>query len=83
MLPLPSSTREEAVDPSEGVLAQAERHVREGELRVARQTVLIEQLAARRLDATDAETVLAGLQTALWLAHERLQRERAKRGLLS
>jgi hypothetical protein len=71
--------REEAMGRSEDPLLQAERHVREGEIRVARQTALIERLIARQLDPAGAEVVLEGLRTALALACERLQLERAKR----
>jgi hypothetical protein len=59
---------------AEDPLIQAERHVREGEARVARQAALVARLLARRLDPTEAELILQRLRTSLWLSREHLHR---------
>ena len=67
---------------AEDPLAQAERHVREGEQRVAEQ---IDRLAQMKADGDSAhliaaaETVLATLQRTLELSHEHLAFEQQKR----
>jgi hypothetical protein len=66
---------------AENVLAMAEGHVREGEMRIARQAALVARLITRRLDPAEAERILTGLQTALALARQHLQLEREKCGL--
>ncbi|MFP5512267.1 MAG: hypothetical protein ACLGJC_04210 [Alphaproteobacteria bacterium] len=65
----------------EDPLAMAERHVREGEARVARQAALVEHMVAVNLDPTDARAVLEELKTTLALACEHLRWERQVRGL--
>ncbi|WP_207537631.1 response regulator [Sabulicella rubraurantiaca] len=60
-------------------LAQAERHVREGEQRVARQAALVARLARRGLNATEAQIVLEHLQTTLELFRDHLWMERQGR----
>jgi hypothetical protein len=59
---------------AEDPLAQAERHVREGEERVARQTALVARMTARRLDPTEAELILGRLRTSLRLQRDHLIR---------
>ena len=61
-------------------LAQAARHVCEGEKRVARQAELVNRMAARGLDPTEAEIVLGRLRTTLELSREHLRLERAAHG---
>lgn len=58
-------------------LALAERHVREGEQRVAQQIARIEQLAADGHDTTGAEKFLETLMQSLALMRQHLQLERA------
>lgn len=65
---------------AESPLEQAERHVREGEARVARQAALVERLTALGFDPGNARTVLAQLLTTLALAREHLRIERAAHG---
>ena len=65
---------------AEDPLAQAERHVREGEERVARQTALVARMTARRLDPTEAELILGRLRTSLRLQREHLTRLARDRG---
>jgi uncharacterized coiled-coil protein SlyX len=62
---------------AEDALTQTERHVREGEERLARQAALIGRLAARGLDTAEAETILERLRTTLELSREHLARLRA------
>jgi hypothetical protein len=63
-------------------LAQAERHVRQGEPRVADQRRWIAQLAKDGYDTTDAQQLLATLEQTLTLMREHRQQildERANR----
>jgi Fe2+ or Zn2+ uptake regulation protein len=53
-------------------LTQAQRHVREGEQRVADQRQRIAQLAADGHDTTDAEALLATLEQTLALMRDHL-----------
>jgi hypothetical protein len=64
----------------EGPVEQAERHVQEGEVRVARQMALVSRLATRGFDPTVAEEVLENLRTALGLARDHLRHETEIRG---
>ena len=67
----------------EDVLAMAERHVPEGEERVARQIVIIEEMDRdNHLQAVaTARVVLGTLRTTLDLMREHLRMEREARGL--
>ncbi len=56
-------------------LTQAQRHVREGEQRVADQRQRIAQLAADGHDTTDAEALLATLEQTLALMRDHLAQE--------
>jgi hypothetical protein len=72
--------REEIMDPPEKTLARAERHVREGEERVARQLAIIEEMDRDNHPkaAAMAREVLVTLQTILDLMrghHLRMERE--------
>jgi hypothetical protein len=60
--------------------ARAERHVREGEARVARQIVLIEKLKrdGHPRAAEEASMLLVTLQTSLELFRDHLRIERAR-----
>ena len=64
----------------EDALAQAERHVREGEARVVRQIVLIEKLKrdGHPRAAEQASVLLVTLQTSLGLFRDHLHIERAR-----
>ena len=62
---------------AEEALARAERHVREGEERLARQAALVERIAARGLDSSGAEIVLERFRTTLELWRDDLRRLRA------
>jgi hypothetical protein len=64
----------------ESSLQQAERHVREGEERVARQAALVQRLFARGLDPAGAEAILESLRASLELSREHLRREYAALG---
>jgi hypothetical protein len=64
----------------ESSLEQAERHVREGEERVARQAALVQRLVARGLDPAGAEAILESLRASLELSREHLRREYAALG---
>ena len=70
---------------AEDPLAQAQRHVLEGEQRVAKQVDLLERMKAdgdsEQLIAA-AETVLATLQQTLELSREHLALEQELRGIL-
>lgn len=63
--------------PAESALAQAERHVREGEERVAHQKTILTELIRDKQDvaAEKARTVLMTLETTLELAREHLRLE--------
>lgn len=65
------------MSPPEDPRALAERHVREGEARVARQLVLIEELERDNHPeaAAVARAVLATLQTTLGLMRDHLRTE--------
>ena len=67
----------------EDPLAQAERHVREGEGRIARQHEIIAELDrdGHAPMAAEARQLLATLQQTLDLAREHLHIERRERGL--
>ena len=71
------------MDPPEDALARAERHVREGEERVARQLAIVEEMD--RDDhpeaAAMAREVLATLRSTLDLMRGHLRTEREARGL--
>ena len=58
---------------TESHLIQAERHVTEGEQRVANQKALIEQLAADGHDTTEANNLLGMLQETLTLMYQHRQ----------
>ena len=75
--------KEAIMDPPEDVLAMAERHVREGEQRVARQVALIEEMDRDNQPdaAVRARVVLETLQVTLALMREHLRVERKARGL--
>jgi len=68
------------VPRAEEALARAERHVREGEERLARQAALVERIAARGLDSSGAEIVLERFRTTLELWRDDLRRLRAAGG---
>jgi hypothetical protein len=61
--------------------AEAERHVREGEERVACQEKLVAELRADGRATSEAKHLLAGLTGALAVMREHLRYERAQRGL--
>lgn len=63
-------------EPEEDPLAQAERHVREGEERVARQAALLKQHYT-----PTGEKLLNELEKTLELAREHLRIEREARGI--
>ena len=60
-------------DQHDDHLAAAQRHVSEGEQRVAHQQALIQQLAADGHDTTAAETFLRTLQETLGVMRQHLQ----------
>ena len=62
-------------------LQMAQRHVEEGEARVARQAALVAELAQRGLETAQAESLLATMKEALGLAYDGLARERERAGL--
>ncbi|MBV8771786.1 MAG: hypothetical protein JO166_05580 [Deltaproteobacteria bacterium] len=64
------------------LLAQAVRHVREGEMRVARQRMLVKSLAAagRHEEARIARMVLDTLTDTLDAARRHLQRKQREQG---
>jgi hypothetical protein len=64
---------------AEDALTRTERHLREGEVRLARQAALVGRLAERGLDPTDAATILERLRTTLELLRAHLSRLRATR----
>jgi ribosomal protein S19E (S16A) len=68
-------------DPPEDVLSQAERHVREGEERIARQTAVVEELErdGHVHAAGKARVLLATLQAVLDTWHADLARLRRPR----
>jgi len=61
-------------------LSRAERHVREGEERVARQASIVEKLseARHKWAAETARIMLATFETSLELARDRLRAVRAR-----
>ena len=71
------------MDEPEDGLARAERYVREGEARVARQLAIIEDLdrTKHRRAAARARGVLVTLEDNLELMCEYLRLERASRGV--
>ena len=71
------------MDPPEDPLAMAERHVREGEVRVARQLVIIEEMDRDNHPEAAAmgRVVLVTLQATLDLMRGHLRMEREARGL--
>ncbi|MBL6459469.1 hypothetical protein JMJ55_29595 [Belnapia sp. T6] len=73
------------MDPPEDALAMAERHVREGEGRVARQIAIVEQMNGdnRPEAAAAARTLLVTLETTLDLMREHLRIEREARGCMN
>lgn len=60
-------------DQAESHLVQAERHISEGEQRIAGQKALIEQLAVDGRDTTEASNLLVVLQDTLTLMLEHRQ----------
>ncbi len=60
-------------DQQEDHLALSERHIAEGEQRVAEQIALIEQLARDGHDTTDAQALLETLQQSLALMYDHRQ----------
>jgi hypothetical protein len=71
------------MNPPEDPLAMAERHVREGEVRVARQLVIIEEMDRDNHPEAAAmgRVVLVTLQATLDLMRRHLRTEREARGL--
>jgi len=61
----------------EEVLAQAERHVREGEGRLVRQAALVARMEAQGLDPSEARAGLVQLRRTLALWRADLHRMRA------
>lgn len=53
-------------------LQMTQRHVREGEARLAKQTALVAKLAQHGLETAEAETLLATMEEWLRLAREHL-----------
>ena len=71
------------MDPPEDALTTAERHVREGKARVARQLAIIEEMDRdnRPAAAATAREVLTTLRATLDLMRGHLRMEREARGL--
>lgn len=74
--------RQGGMDRPEDTLARAERRVREGEERVARQIATVEEMDRDNHPraAAQARKVLATLERALELARDHLRMERERRG---
>jgi hypothetical protein len=62
----------------ESLLEMAQRHVAEGEVRVARQTALVAELARDGHNTARAEALLATLKNTLYLMCGVLARARAR-----
>jgi hypothetical protein len=62
----------------ETLLEMAQRHVAEGEARVAHQTALVAGLARDGRNTARAEALLATLKNTLYLMRDVLARERAR-----
>jgi hypothetical protein len=73
---LPPEHKAIKMSPSNAVLLQAERHVQEGEARVARQGALVNLLVEHERDPRTARATLAVLRRTLLLMREHLQLER-------
>ena len=69
----------------EDPLAQAERHVREAEERIARQQEIIAELDrdGHERTAAQARQLLTAFEQTLDLAHDHVRRQRRERGLES
>ena len=60
------------MDAHETLLELAQRHVSEGEARVAHQAALVAKLAQQGCDTAQAESLLATMKDTLRLMHEHL-----------
>ena len=69
------------MDHYEPHLEMAQRHVEEGEARVAKQTALVAELEDKGLETAQAEALLATMKESLALAYVGLARERERAGL--